>query len=314
MAKQLYQNNAASTLNGTIASGATTLVLASGEGARFPFPSGGNYFLATIFEKDGSGVEENYEIVKVTARVADTLTIERDHEGTVAGAGGPSSGGLAYPTAPGRTVYVELRFTKAGADNFLQAGDLGVIAQAYDADLAWLAANITTAGLSFLAEATAADQRDALGLGSVNNTADADKPISASAAVALAGKASLAGNTFTGNQNLDGHHLQNVKTATFSAEHDAGSSGATPSIDFSNGKFQKITLTANATVTLTFPGTGHYQLRLIQDATGGRTWTNPAGTKAVGAALSINTAASSETILTYVSTGSGVYVAAGKVI
>lgn len=165
MALQLFENNAASSLNGSITNGGTTAVLAAGEGARFPTPTAGDYFLLTLFEHDGSGNEEMFEVVKVTARTADTLTVVRDYEGTVAAAGGPPSGGYAYPTSGGRTVYAELRFTKSAADNFIQSAEIGVAVQAYDADLAWLAANITAAGQAILDDANASAQRTTLGLG-----------------------------------------------------------------------------------------------------------------------------------------------------
>lgn len=74
MARQLFKNNAASNLSGSLTSGGTTLVLAAGTGNSFPSPTGDDYFLITIFEKDESGIEEYVEVVKVTARTADTLT------------------------------------------------------------------------------------------------------------------------------------------------------------------------------------------------------------------------------------------------
>lgn len=58
----------------------------------------------------------------------------------------------------------------------------------------------------------------------------------------------------------------------FAAEVDAGSGGAI-TVDFKNGQKQRCTLTS-ATPTISFmvaPAVGHYQLRVIQDATGGRT-------------------------------------------
>ncbi len=70
--------------------------------------------------------------------------------------------------------------------------------------------------------------------------------------------------------------LQIDKVARFDAEYDNGNSGTTPTVDWGNGNFQKITLTGNATFTLTAPdGPGWFTLRVIQDATAGRTVTWP---------------------------------------
>lgn len=62
-----------------------------------------------------------------------------------------------------------------------------------------------------------------------------------------------------------------MKTVSFKGEVDNGLSGAGKIIDFSLGQKQVITL--NQTTTLTFdtpPGVGNYQLRIVQDAVGGR--------------------------------------------
>ena len=115
MSRQLFKNNAASNLSGSLASGSTTLVLAAGTGNAFPSPTSGDYFLITLFEKDDSGIEEYVEVVKVTARTADTLTVERDSENMTG-----VTGGHAYPSLPSRTVYVELRWTAYAASNVMQ--------------------------------------------------------------------------------------------------------------------------------------------------------------------------------------------------
>jgi hypothetical protein len=118
----LYKNNAESTLNGPLTIGATTLVLATGHGSRFPSPGANEYFHITLFEKNTGGDEINYEIVKCTARSGDTLTVVRDAEGIVVANGG-TSGGWGYPAAPGtnpsQIVYVQLRWTEHGASNSL---------------------------------------------------------------------------------------------------------------------------------------------------------------------------------------------------
>jgi len=76
-----FANNAYSTLASSINSSVTTVTLASGEGARFPAASvaSGNYFYVTII--DTSNV---VEIVKVTDRTSDVLTVERGADGTTA--------------------------------------------------------------------------------------------------------------------------------------------------------------------------------------------------------------------------------------
>lgn len=80
---QLFTNNAKSTLASGINNSATSISLAAGTGSLFPNPTGGDYFYATIYQVSGSG-EANHEIVKVTARSTDTLTVTRAQEGTTA--------------------------------------------------------------------------------------------------------------------------------------------------------------------------------------------------------------------------------------
>ena len=80
---QLFANNAYSALLGALSAVATSLTVAAGTGDRFPSPSGTDYFLLTLADVSG-GTESAWEIVKVTARVGDVLTIERAQEGTVA--------------------------------------------------------------------------------------------------------------------------------------------------------------------------------------------------------------------------------------
>lgn len=80
---QLFTNNANATLASGVTNVATSLTLASGKGALFPSPTGGDYFLMTLTQASN---ETSWEIVKVTARSTDTLTIVRSQEGTTAAA------------------------------------------------------------------------------------------------------------------------------------------------------------------------------------------------------------------------------------
>lgn len=72
-------NNAISQLASGITAGATSIALAAGTGSRFPTLGAGDYFPCTIAKPDGS-----VEIVKVTARSGDVLTVTRAQEGTTA--------------------------------------------------------------------------------------------------------------------------------------------------------------------------------------------------------------------------------------
>jgi hypothetical protein len=93
-------NNAFGTLAAGINSSATSITLTTGQGARFPSLSGGDYFYATLID-----TSNNLEIVKCTARSTDVLTIVRAQESTTA---------RAYNTGD----RIEIRIT---AQTFLDA-------------------------------------------------------------------------------------------------------------------------------------------------------------------------------------------------
>lgn len=79
--REQFANNAVSTLAVGIAAGDTSISLAAGTGALFPAITASDFFFyATIAE--GSTIE----IVKVTARSTDTLTVTRAQQGTSAAA------------------------------------------------------------------------------------------------------------------------------------------------------------------------------------------------------------------------------------
>ena len=73
------KNDAVSRLASNISSSDTSILLTPGSGVLFPILSSGDYFPATLIKVDGS-----HEIVKVTARSTDTLTVVRSQEGTAA--------------------------------------------------------------------------------------------------------------------------------------------------------------------------------------------------------------------------------------
>ena len=96
-------NNAVSLIPAGVSSVATTLVVTTGDGAKFPILATGDNFYLTLVDVNG-----NYEIVKVTARTDDTMTIVRGQVGTLA---------LPFPA----NSRAELRLTVENV--FIAAGD-----------------------------------------------------------------------------------------------------------------------------------------------------------------------------------------------
>lgn len=70
-----FANNASSRLAANITNSSTSISITPGDGSKFPSPSGGQYFMATLVKSDGTT-----EVVKVTARATDTLTVVRAAE------------------------------------------------------------------------------------------------------------------------------------------------------------------------------------------------------------------------------------------
>ncbi|EMG39151.1 Pectate lyase superfamily protein [Desulfocurvibacter africanus PCS] len=104
----LFSNNASARLAAEAASWHTTLTLESGQGALFPQPDAdlGEWFAATLADASGT-----LEIVRVTARQDDALTVERGQEGTI-------------PSPFAANDLLELRPTAASLDGFVQREEL----------------------------------------------------------------------------------------------------------------------------------------------------------------------------------------------
>lgn len=92
--------------------------------------------------------------------------------------------------------------------------------------------------------------------------------------------------------------------------YDAGNTGASQTIDWNNGAYQKSTLTGNCAYTFTAPSTGsgrcvRLELHAYQDTTGSRVPTWPASVKwsAGGTAPTLTTTASKADIIVFVFDG-----------
>ena len=130
MAVRLFANNAVATLTAGIAAGDLSLTVATGTGALFPSPTAGDWFNATLIRLSDAALE----IVKVTARSTDTLTIERAQESTTA---------LAFVTGD----QVQLRITAAYLnDTASKAGTLAQFAATTSAQLAGVLNDETGSG------------------------------------------------------------------------------------------------------------------------------------------------------------------------
>jgi len=97
---QIFSNNASSFTEGALLVNTTSMTLGSATG--FPQPATGEYYFLTITEVDaGSGRETDWEVVKVTSRTGNVITIVRGQDDTDARAWAAFS-------------PVQLRLTKAG--------------------------------------------------------------------------------------------------------------------------------------------------------------------------------------------------------
>lgn len=97
-----FTNNAWGTLAAGITSGAASITLTAGQGARFPSLGTGDYFYAALINSANT-----IEFIKVTARSTDALTVVRGVDGST-------------PTAYSAGDRIELRLIKSAVDNTLQ--------------------------------------------------------------------------------------------------------------------------------------------------------------------------------------------------
>ena len=115
----LFSNNAGTTLAGPISAASTTANLAAGTGVLFPSPTGGQVFALTISD---AATGNTREIVYVTSRAGDTITMMRAQEGTIARAWSAGDNAENLWTAGSATVMVQESELQQQPGNFATTG------------------------------------------------------------------------------------------------------------------------------------------------------------------------------------------------
>lgn len=100
-----FTNNATTTITDRISNTDTSLTVATGTGTLFPTLGVGDYFKATLQDTNN-----NFEIVRVTARADDTMTVVRGQDGTLA---------IPFPA----NSRFELRVLASSAQEYLDSID-----------------------------------------------------------------------------------------------------------------------------------------------------------------------------------------------
>lgn len=113
----LFANNVSALLNNDVAPGDGSIVLASGQGAQFPSPVAGQFFVLTVQNLQSGALEICY----CTARSGDLLTVERAQEGTSAGTWLAAQSIVQLRLTKGMLEkLLQVRFTGADVDKYLR--------------------------------------------------------------------------------------------------------------------------------------------------------------------------------------------------
>jgi hypothetical protein len=120
MAGIKFANNASSLLAASITETSTSVAVTSGEGLLFPILGAGDWFMATLVKLVGA--LPVYEIVKVTGRSGDVMTMVRAQEGTTA---------LTFAAG----AKFDLRMTAGALDSKADRVELDAKADQSDVDL-----------------------------------------------------------------------------------------------------------------------------------------------------------------------------------
>jgi hypothetical protein len=161
---ELFTNFAESTIYGSVGTSDTTINVASGDGALFPSPSGSDFFRAVVY-KFATGERE---VVYVTARSTDAMTVTRAQESTVALALNDGDLFELRATAGFLTTMATTTQIQEGTPNYAVAGGTAnAITVTMSPAITTLAAG-TVLRIKASADNTAATTINPNGIGAVN--------------------------------------------------------------------------------------------------------------------------------------------------
>lgn len=273
-----FQNNASTTIPLATTIGATSIAVDAGTGAEFPVLGAGDYFYATIHDPTSPAL---FEIVKVTARSGDTLTIVRGQEGTTA---------KAWPV----DTHIEQRITAA---TILDALNERLLATDYTA--ADVLAKLLTV--------------DGAGSGLDADTLDGQTGSYYTAIASRLGYTPLnqGGDTLGGDLNFGGNRAKQPRLEAYreSVTSNAAATG-TITLDLSTANVFNLTLTGSGTLAFSNPPASGLMFSITvivkQDATGNRTLSYPASVKwSDGITPVLATAANKVDVLTFFTVDGG---------
>lgn len=251
----LAANNAQTVLAAGISSSATSMTVNTGTGSLFPSPSAGTSFFKLTFVDAATG--QLTEIVHVTARSGDTMTIERGQEGTVARAWSANDIVANMMTA-GTLSYVLTNFQPLDATLTAIAALTGAankLAYFNGADTAALT-DLTSVGRDVIGQSSVANLLTYLGLGDghgrlINIQVFSSSGTYTKTAGAVKGRALVQGAGGAGG----GSAANSGSNISAGGGGDAGSYGETGLIDLTGVTTVPVTVGAGGTGSSAAAGT-----------------------------------------------------------